>query len=64
MRESKCKGCGQVIFWVRNRKSGKDMPLETTMKIIVDKDGIVKSGYESHHAHCTHVDQFRKEKPE
>ena len=47
--ESKCKACGQKIYWALTKK-GKQMPINVC--------GLCE--WESHFASCPHANEFRK----
>lgn len=62
MHRDNCKGCGAPILWVRT-SSGKFMPCEVGVLVIVDDAGHVHRGHESHYAHCPKAKDFRRRGP-
>jgi hypothetical protein len=54
-----CKYCRQEIQWIRTVK-GKLMPCEMDRKVIMDRQGRVHGGFESHYAHCPQAEQARR----
>ena len=60
--QSKCKKCFAPVLWKRNPKSGKMQLLDLNPKTIIDLDGNVHTGRESHFATCPNADEFRKPK--
>jgi hypothetical protein len=60
MPRAVCKYCGARIQWIRTT-NGKLMPCEVKRLVIVDKDGNIHSGFESHYAHCSQADIARRQ---
>lgn len=58
-REDTCKGCGATILWVRMPTSGRSMPLDSRVKVVITDKGQVVTGRESHFATCPKADAFR-----
>lgn len=56
-----CKKCGAPIVWV-NMESGKAMPCDFKIVVIVTDEGKTIRGRISHFATCAHADYFRKVK--
>lgn len=58
-KESKCKGCGQPIVWVKTSK-GKNMPVDPEEVTIITMGGVTYKGRIVHWVTCPESDQFKK----
>lgn len=58
----KCRGCEAEIDFVKNKYTGKRIPVNLEYIRVVTDDGRVIRGRISHFATCPKAEQFRKNK--
>lgn len=58
---TKCGMCNQPIIWRVAKKTGKRVPLEPKVRQILDEEGNVVRGNETHFAYCKYADSYRRD---
>jgi len=65
MKLTTCRSCGAEIEWIVMERTGKKMPINRKLEVVVVKNGDgtgrCVSGYLSHFATCPHAGEHRKD---
>lgn len=59
MDNSKCRGCGQLINWIK-MKSGKMMPVDPQQMTVITSEGQAVRGFIPHWSTCPNFKDFKK----
>ena len=60
---TRCKSCGKPIVFIRSARTGKAIPCNPDKYRLVNDEGQVVEGRQTHFETCPDADRWRKRRP-